>query len=67
MITIYFNNQSMELQETCSLHNILSLHGYSEPSFAIAVNRKFIPKLHYPDYQIQAGDYIDVITPMQGG
>jgi sulfur carrier protein len=67
MITIQLNNQSIELQETCSLHDILLLHGYSETSFAIAVNRKFIPKLHYPDYQIQAGDHIEVITPMQGG
>lgn len=67
MITIQLNNQSIELQETCTLHDVLSSHGYKETSFAIAVNRKFIPKPHYPDYQIQAGDHIEVITPMQGG
>lgn len=67
MITIHLNNLSIELQKTCSLHDILLLHGYSETSFAIAVNRRFIPKLHYHDYIVQAGDRIEVITPMQGG
>jgi thiamine biosynthesis protein ThiS len=67
MIIIQFNSQTVELKETCNLNEVLLLHGYTETRFAIAVNRKFIPKLHYHNYVIQAGDHIEVITPMQGG
>jgi sulfur carrier protein len=34
---------------------------------AIAVNCKFIPKSMYKDIELQEGDDIEVLTPMQGG
>lgn len=67
MITIQFNNQSLELEKNCSLNNMLTSLGYIDTNFAIAVNRKFIHKTDYPNYILQMGDHIEVITPMQGG
>ena len=67
MITIYINSNPVALPETVTLKEALNEHGYTKGHFAIAVNRQFIPRAQYVTTQLNEGDQIDVVTPMQGG
>ena len=41
--------------------------GYQDAVVATAVNGEFVPVTLRPKTQLQAGDRIDVLAPMQGG
>ena len=39
-----------------------------KPEFlAVAVNKKFVPKLKYPEYILCEGDRVEIVTPHPGG
>lgn len=49
------------------LAEILQNNGFATGNFAVAINRKFIPRSTYAQTEINDGDQIDIVTPMQGG
>jgi sulfur carrier protein len=67
MITIYLNSTRIELIETLTLKEVLEKNGHASGTFAIAINRQFIPRGQYEKTSVKEGDQIDVIVPMQGG
>jgi len=67
MITVHFANAMVSIAENSLLTELLEAQGYANKQFAIAINRQFIPRSCYATTQLQAGDIIDIITPMQGG
>lgn len=36
-------------------------------TYAIAVNEQFVPRAHYASTQLNEGDRIEILSPMQGG
>ncbi|TDJ09537.1 MAG: sulfur carrier protein ThiS [Deltaproteobacteria bacterium] len=39
-----------------------------KPEFlAVAVNKKFVAKNIYPEYQLSEGDHVEIVTPHPGG
>jgi sulfur carrier protein len=51
-----------------SLHALLLQQGYDlTASMACAINKQFVPRPQWPERALQAGDQIDVITPITGG
>lgn len=66
MIKIHLNGETKELLST-SLLNLLEQHWQGPDCFAIAINQQFIARTHYAVTQLQHGDRVDVILPMQGG
>ena len=51
-----------------TLQDLLLARGYSlQSAFACAVNRAFVPRPQWPERALQAGDRIDVVTPITGG
>jgi sulfur carrier protein len=51
-----------------SLYALLQAQGYDfKSAFACAINNTFVPRPQWPDRALQAGDKIDVITPIAGG
>ena len=63
---IWFNDIALELPESITLSELLSLHSKIDGAFAVAVNHTFVPK-HAYDTNIHEHDRIDVLIPMQGG
>lgn len=67
MIKIQFNEEMIEIPANMTLSELLKSQQYKENSFAVAVNRKFIPRSVYSQVYINKDDVIDIIIPMQGG
>ena len=54
--------------DAATLHALLHAQGYDfKNAFACAINNTFVPRPKWPDRALQAGDRIDVITPIAGG
>ena len=54
--------------DAATLHALLQAQGYDfKNAFACAINNRFVPRLQWPARALQAGDRIDVITPIAGG
>ena len=54
--------------DVATLHAFLQTQGYDfKNAFACAINNTFVPRPQWPDRTLQAGDRIDVITPIAGG
>ena len=66
MMEFLFNDQKVTLPHESSLEKFLAQQGV-EGAFAIAINEQFVPKSLYGETQLQHGDRIDLVKPMQGG
>lgn len=65
-IQILLNNQATALPEGATLALALA-QLQPRPPFAVAVNTEFVPKGQYDSRQLQAGDSLEVISPVTGG
>ena len=51
-----------------TLQALLLARGYKfDNAFACAINNTFVPRAQWAERVLQAGDRIDVITPIAGG
>lgn len=67
MISIYFANETLSIDATCSLGQLLKDKGYTHGGYAIALNNQFIPQSFYDKTFFKADDHVEIIVPMQGG
>lgn len=67
MINIKLNEKTITLEKPISLQEILQKENLTESFFAVAINRKFIPRSRYITTTINHNDHIEIITAMQGG
>ena len=67
MINIKINDSILRLPQPCRLDEALVIYGVKEKIFAIAIDGKFIPRIHYEQILLQDNNRIDIIVPMQGG
>ncbi|WAJ69343.1 sulfur carrier protein ThiS [Catenovulum adriaticum] len=65
-MNIIINGQPIELPQTQSLIQVVENFGAVKP-FALAVNGQFIPKSQHLVYELNEGDAIDILSPVQGG
>ena len=63
---LQLNGLSIEV-EAKTLSEFLNLNGYGNSKVATAVNGAFVPEALRDDYELSAGDMIEVLAPMQGG
>ncbi|SFC54136.1 sulfur carrier protein ThiS [Pseudoalteromonas denitrificans] len=69
-MNISINAQEFQIKESISLADVLidySLKKHIKGSFAVALNSKFIAKGHYAKTILNAGDKIDIMSPIAGG
>ncbi|WP_206486168.1 sulfur carrier protein ThiS [Thalassotalea sp. G2M2-11] len=70
-MNIYLNGQLTKLAEPpMTLEHALALYlteNDQQQSFAVAVNSDFVAKAQYAHTQLQEGDSVDVLFPIQGG
>lgn len=67
MISIYLNDQPVQVKRDHSLAEFLTAQGYRENGASVAVNRSFVPRAQHPVTFLQEGDRVHVVSPMQGG
>lgn len=66
-MNIIFNGQALTLATSeINLTQLLQQQGAKEP-FAVAVNQTFVPRSQCDGYQLQAGDSVELLSPIQGG
>ncbi|MDY6945075.1 MAG: sulfur carrier protein ThiS [Pseudomonadota bacterium] len=63
---IVLNGDAREIA-AANLNQALHELGYTDGSFATAVNGTFIPKARRASHRLDDGDRIEVVAPMQGG
>jgi sulfur carrier protein len=64
---VWLNDEPLDLPDSINLQQTLEHLSYANTTFAVAINLKFIPQSDYAHTLIQAGDRLDIVTPMQGG
>lgn len=67
MILISINGEKKNVAANTSLADVLAELNCKKNTFAVAVNKSFIPRDSYQDTILRNGDDVDVVTPMQGG
>ena len=65
-ITITLNGQAMPLPAGATLADAARASGV-QPPFAAAVNLQFVPRVRYEQIFLQAGDQVELISPVTGG
>lgn len=66
-IEVVFNGDAMVCTNGETLSGLLQQLGYQQGGFATAINSTFVPRSDYDNTQLQPGDTIEVVAPMQGG
>ena len=67
MLKITINGKAKEIKRSESLHDVLLQEQEIQSPYAVAVNMQFVAKDEYKNFQLDDGDQIDIVTPMQGG
>lgn len=66
-MTIRFNGETREIADDMSLAELLEQIQDLPENFAVAINEDFVPRSAYNGTQVQAGDAVELLVPMQGG
>lgn len=67
MIEIRVNGEKKEVEENINIKELLELFNYGKNAFAVALNANLIPLEKYAEVKLNAGDEIEVLSPVQGG
>lgn len=63
---VLINAQPFELPEGATVADALAAL-QARPPYAVAVNTQFVPSTEHPRKRLQAGDQVEVISPVTGG
>ena len=63
---ITLNQNATELPASATVADALA-QMQAKPPFAVAVNTVFVPKSQYAAHVLNAGDKVEVISPVTGG
>ena len=63
---ILINQKPYELPEPATVADAVAALA-AQPPFAVAVNTQFVPKTGYAAHPLQAGDRVEIISPVTGG
>jgi sulfur carrier protein len=66
LINVSFNGRPVNTA-AATLGQLLQLQGVLNTPVACAVNKDFVPRARWSQHPLQAGDRIDVVTPVTGG
>lgn len=66
-IQLELNGEAVMLDEPLTVAQALRLWSPNESAVAVAVNRRVVPRGQHAQFQLQDGDQVELVTPMQGG
>lgn len=65
LITI--NGQKKKINGAPDINSVLKSEGYEGKLVAVARNGEFVPRAGYANTNLQDGDELEIVAPMQGG
>lgn len=65
-MNILINQKTVQLPEHATVQDAITAWE-AKPPFAVAVNAVFVPNTRYAQHVLQAGDLVDIISPVTGG
>lgn len=66
VMAVRINGQPHQLPQPATLLDAIEQVGI-KPPFAAAVNLQFVPRTQYAQTALQAGDQVELISPVTGG
>ncbi len=66
-IKIFVNGEEHSVDAEQSLQQLIEASGFGQQRIAAALNGEFIPRHAYADTTINAGDKVDIVSPIAGG
>lgn len=60
-------NGSETKVEVGTIEELLNFLNKKPEFLAVAINKKFVPKNSYPEYELSEGDHVEIVTPHPGG
>ncbi len=66
-MNIILNGEPLELSQAMNIDIFLQKNGYGDKKVAVAVNGAFVPKSSHAQHELNDGDQIEIVAPMQGG
>ncbi len=67
MIAIEINGKVFDVAEDSTLSAVLSLAGFTDGHYAVAVNQVVVPKAERDQYLLHSGDKILLFGAVKGG
>lgn len=66
MIDIIFNGENTTVEHS-KLTDFLASVNTDLSACAVAINAQFVPKSDYDNTELNSGDQVELLVPMQGG
>lgn len=67
MIEISINDNTLHLPSPCTLEQALSAYVETVSGLAVAVNETIVPRQHWGQHKLEAGDQLLVFNAVAGG
>lgn len=67
MLNVRLNGEPKTLPEEMTVEQAIAYWQPDAKTFAVAVNGEFLPRDRYADNVLQAGDEIELLSPIVGG
>ncbi len=64
---LVINGEEKTIDGVKTIEDLLKTLGYEKDSVAIAHQGTFISRSKYPQYELQNGEELEILVPMQGG
>lgn len=64
---ITVNGESRNVETSCTASDLVEQMGIGAGRVAMEVNREIVPRSGYAQYQLQAGDVVEIVHAVGGG
>lgn len=64
---ITLNGESHELEEPCTIANLVVQHPPQHHAYAVEVNAQLVPRAEHSEHDLKDGDAIEIVTLVGGG
>ena len=66
-MNIIVNDQPLQLEDPCTVQQLLNHMELQDAACAVEVNRELVPKKQHAEHQLQDADVVEVVTLVGGG
>lgn len=64
---IFVNGDSRQIQETCSVQQLIEEMGLSGQRLALEINEEIVPKSRHDEHYFNEGDKVEIVNAIGGG
>lgn len=64
---IRLNGETRQVPEHCTAQQLVELLELTGKRLAMEINQDILPRTQYADYQLNAGDHVEIVHAIGGG